>query len=186
MCGGMVKNSVVGFVGAGRIGSSIMQRLKAFQPAQILYSTRNRSPAIEEEHSAKYSTLAELLAMSDIVVVCCSLNASTKHLLGEEQFRAMKPTAILVNTSRGAVVDQKALYEALKSKEIAAAGLDVMEVEPMPTDDPLLELDNVGKSTRVVLVQGMKHHSERVWFGRLLPLLVERLGGAGLWQQSCL
>ncbi|KAH9389916.1 hypothetical protein TYRP_007465 [Tyrophagus putrescentiae] len=123
MCGGMVKGSVVGFVGAGRIGASIMQRLVAFQPAQVLYNTRNRSPAIVRK----------------------STGHSTKHLLGEAQFRQMKPSAILINTSRGAVVDQKALYEALKSKQIAAAGLDVMEVEPMPTDDPLLELDNVGE-----------------------------------------
>ncbi|XP_017491086.1 PREDICTED: glyoxylate reductase/hydroxypyruvate reductase-like [Rhagoletis zephyria] len=146
MCGGMVKGSVVGFVGAGRIGASIMQRLVAFQPAQVLYNTRNRSPAIanEKEYGAVYcSALDDLLARSDIVIVCCSLNSSTKHLLGEAQFRQMKPSAILINTSRGAVVDQKALYEALKSKQIAAAGLDVMEVEPMPTDDPLLELDNV-------------------------------------------
>ena len=145
MCGGMVKGSVVGFIGAGRIGSDIMKRLKSFEPAQILYSTRNRAPAIEQEHSAKHVTLTELLSRSDIVVVCCSLNASTKHLLSSEQFRAMKRTAILVNTSRGGVVDQKALYQALKDKVIAAAGLDVMEVEPMPTNDPLLELDNVGK-----------------------------------------
>lgn len=144
MCGGTVKGSVVGFIGAGRIGSSIMKRLKGFEPAQILYNARHRSELIEE-HGARFTTLQDLLTISDIVVVCCSLNASTKHLLGSEQFRLMKSTAILINTSRGAVVDQRALYDALKEKVIFAAGLDVMEVEPMPLNDPLLELDNVGE-----------------------------------------
>lgn len=182
MCGGMVKDSVVGFVGAGRIGSSIMDRLKAFKPKQILYNTRTRQMPLEDEHGCRHVGLSDLLSQSDIVIVCCSLNPSTKHLLGREQFRLMKPNSILINTSRGAVVDQRALYEALKSgTTISAAGLDVMEVEPMPLDDPLLTLDNVvllphigsaSRTTREAMIHLAVDNLEAGLNGRPLPAAV--------------
>jgi phosphoglycerate dehydrogenase-like enzyme len=83
------------------------------------------------------------LEESDFVSLHTPLNASTHHLIRAEHFERMKPTAMLINTARGAVVDQQALYEALKARRIAAAGLDVFEREPLPMDDPLLTLDNV-------------------------------------------
>lgn len=144
MCGTMIKNSVIGVIGGGRIGKSILERLKAFQPSRMLYNKRNRSQELEQSTGVSYATLEELLKQSDIVVVCCSLNESTKHLLKSEQFEMMKSSAVIINTSRGAVIDQQALYQALKTKTIAAAGLDVMETEPINLNDPLLELDNAG------------------------------------------
>lgn len=147
-----MKDSVIGFIGAGRIGCCIMKRLRAFEPSQIIYTSRNRSSLVEEDNLASYVSMEELLTKSDIVIVCCSLNPSTKHLLSTEQFKLMKPTSILINTSRGAVIDQNALYYALKAKQIRAAGLDVMEVEPIPVDDPLLKLDNAGKDYLFMLL----------------------------------
>jgi len=85
-------------------------------------------------------TLPEVCAQSDILIVICSLNQSTIKLIGAEQFKLMKPTAYLINASRGSVIDQVALFDALKNGEIAGAGLDVMEKEPIPMDDPLMEL----------------------------------------------
>ena len=85
----------------------------------------------------------ELISRSDFVTVHVPLNESTRHMIGAAEFAKMKPTAVFVNSSRGPVVDQKALYEALKSGQIFAAGLDVTEVEPIPMDDPLLTLENI-------------------------------------------
>lgn len=96
--------------------------------------------------------LEQLLTESDFVIVCCALNEKTHHLLDEEKLALMKRTAILINTSRGALVKQEALVEALKSKKILAAGLDVMEQEPLPEKDPLLALDNVGAYSVLVVV----------------------------------
>lgn len=144
MCGGMVKKSTLGFIGSGRIGLSILKRLQAFEPEKILYHSRNHSQKFDS-NGAIYSSFEELLTKSDIIIVICSLNPSTRNLLGAKQFAIMKKNAVVINTSRGAVIDQKALYEALKNKQIGAAGLDVFETEPIPLDDPLLELDNAGK-----------------------------------------
>ena len=147
MCGGTITGSVIGFIGAGRIGKRIMELLKPFKPSQILYITRNRVLSIETIEGQcpiiHCQQLSELLTKSDIIVVCCSLNSSTKQLLGEKQFEQMKSSAVVINTSRGAVIDQRALYNALKTRTIAGAGLDVFEEEPLPPYDPLLELDNV-------------------------------------------
>jgi D-3-phosphoglycerate dehydrogenase / 2-oxoglutarate reductase len=88
-------------------------------------------------------TLEALAERSDYVSVHTLLNAGTRHLIGEAFFRRMKPTALLINTSRGPVVDEKALYQALVDKRLAGAALDVWEHEPVSTDNPLLELDNV-------------------------------------------
>ncbi|GAI08727.1 unnamed protein product, partial [marine sediment metagenome] len=87
--------------------------------------------------------LSTLLSQSDFISLHTPLTPQTHHLIGAAQLALMKPTAILVNTSRGPVVDQKALYEALKSRQIFAAAIDVTEVEPIPLDDPLLTLDNI-------------------------------------------
>jgi glyoxylate reductase len=137
-----VHHATIGLIGAGRIGAEVARRAAGFQ-MRILYHNRNRSPELENQFAAQYRSMDELLAESDFVSIHCPLNENTKHLIGAPQFAKMKPTAILINTARGPVVDQKALYHALRHKTIAAAGLDVFETEPLPMDDPLLTLTNV-------------------------------------------
>jgi D-3-phosphoglycerate dehydrogenase len=100
-------------------------------------------PKAAEETGVKLTSLDELLAEADYVSLHTPLTAETRHLIGAAELKAMKPTAVLINTARGPVVDEPALVEALASGEIAAAGLDVFEEEPLPADCPLCRLENV-------------------------------------------
>jgi len=137
-----VHHRTLGIVGMGRIGSEVAKRAKGFS-MKVIYYDIVRNPH-ETELGAEYiSDLPTLLNMSDFVTIHTPLNRDTRHLIGAKEFAAMKPTAILVNTSRGGTVDQKALYEALKSKQIQAAAIDVTEEEPIAPNDPLLTLDNI-------------------------------------------
>ena len=145
MCGKSIKDSVIGFVGAGRIGCAILERLIPFKAKQLLYCGNKARPGVESL-GAQFVSFDELLEKSDFVIVCCLLTDRTRHMFNESAFKRMKSTALLINTSRGAVVDQTALYNALTNRDISGAGLDVMQVEPIPADDPLLSLDNVGRS----------------------------------------
>ena len=139
LLGADVHHQTLGIVGMGRIGGEVAKRAVGFDMT-VLYHNRNRR---SDEMGAEYvSTLDELLERSDFVSIHAPLNDETRHLMSTPQFARMKPTAALINTSRGPVVDQKALYEALKSGEIAAAGLDVTDPEPMRANDPLLTLPN--------------------------------------------
>ncbi|MBI2980312.1 MAG: D-glycerate dehydrogenase [Chloroflexi bacterium] len=143
MIGQDVHHSTLGIIGMGRIGAEMARRGKGFQ-MHVLYHNRNRRQDIERELGVEYvATLPELLSRSDFVSLHVPLTEDTRKLIGAAELAMMKPTAILVNTARGQVVDQKALYQALKSGKIAAAGIDVYEVEPVAADDPLLTLDNV-------------------------------------------
>jgi glyoxylate reductase len=110
---------------------------------RILYYSRTRQPEAETTLGAEYAELERLLRESDFVSLHVPLTPETRRLIGERELALMKPTAILVNAARGAIVDQRALYAALKERRIAAAGLDVAETEPIPPDEPLLTLDNV-------------------------------------------
>ena len=134
-----VHHATLGIVGMGRIGGEVAKRARGFD-MHILYHSRRRRP---DEMGAEYvGTLDELLERSDFVSLHCPLTSDTQKLIGAAQFDRMKRTAILINTSRGGVVDQRALYEALAVGKIAAAAIDVTETEPIPTDDPLLTLPN--------------------------------------------
>ena len=138
-----IHHSTLGIVGLGRVGTEVARRAKGFQ-MRVLYHNRTRREDIEKELGVEYvATLAELLSRSDFVSIHVPLTEDTGKMIGAAEFSMMKPTAILVNTSRGEVVEQKALYEALKYGQIAAAAIDVAEVEPIPVDDPLLALENV-------------------------------------------
>ena len=128
----------VGIIGLGRIGSAVARRALALR-FQVLGADPNR-PAVE---GVRLVELDELLATSDVVSVTIRLDATTRHLLNAETFACMKRGAYLVNTSRGGVVDQAALVEALRSGQLGGAALDVLEQEPIPADDPLLSLPNV-------------------------------------------
>ncbi len=142
MLGSDVYGRTLGIVGMGRIGSAVARRAKGFG-MRILYYDSVRREELERELGAEFVDLDRLLEESDYVSLHVPLTPETYHLIGEEQLRKMKPTAFLINTARGKVVDQKALYRALKEGWIAGAGLDVFEQEPIPPDDPLLKLDNV-------------------------------------------
>ncbi|KAI5624934.1 glyoxylate reductase/hydroxypyruvate reductase, partial [Silurus asotus] len=141
LCGYGLSGSTVGVIGLGRIGLAIAQRLKPFGVKRLLYSGRQPKPQAGEV-DGEHVGLDSLLCESDFVVVSCSLNPDTQQLCNKEFFSKMKNTAVFINTSRGAVVNQEDLLEALTSGQIAAAGLDVTTPEPLPTDHPLLRLDN--------------------------------------------
>ena len=137
-----VHGATIGIVGFGRIGQAVAQRALGFG-MRILYHDVVRLPAeIEEPFGAQFLPLEELLSKSDFVSLHVNLTAETRHLMNAERLGWMKPDAVLVNTSRGPVVDPKALYEALRDGVIFAAALDVTDPEPIPLDDPLLTLDN--------------------------------------------
>ncbi|MFN8470249.1 MAG: D-glycerate dehydrogenase [Caldilineaceae bacterium] len=141
MTGRDVHGSTVGIVGLGRIGAAVARRLLGFG-CRIVYSGPRPRPELAEPLGAAYLSFEQLLAESDFVSIHCPLNDATRHLFGAAAFAAMKPTAILINTSRGPVVDQEALYQALRGGQIAAAGLDVTTPEPLPVENPLFSLPN--------------------------------------------
>jgi len=136
-----VNHATLGIVGMGRIGRAVARRAKGFQMT-LLYSDARRNEDAEREVGATYVTLDELLARSDFVSLHTPLLPETRHLMNAERLRKMKRTAILINSSRGPVVDEHALAEALRDGVIAGAGLDVFEREP-EVDPLLLELENV-------------------------------------------
>jgi D-3-phosphoglycerate dehydrogenase len=138
-----LSGKVLGVIGAGRIGSIVARICRFGFNMQILYYDPVKNPKLEEEAGAKYATLEEVLKTADIVTIHVPLTPETKHLINEEKLKLTKKTAILINTSRGAVVDTNALVKALREGWIAGAGLDVYEEEPLPPGHPLTTLDNV-------------------------------------------
>ncbi len=133
----------VGLVGLGRIGTLVAKMLQPFD-VRLLYNEINPlNKQTENELNIQFAKLAELLKVSDIVSLHCSLNDSTLHLLNETSFSMMKEGAVLINTSRGKLIDEKALVSALRNGKIKAAGLDVYEQEPFSKDNELLRLKNV-------------------------------------------
>ncbi len=137
-----VHDATIGIVGAGRIGSAVARRAKGFNMRILFYDVVPR-PELERELGAKSVDLETLFREADFVSVHVPLTKATYHLVDEEKLRLMKKTAYLINNSRGPVVDEKALYKALKEGWIAGAALDVFEQEPTPVDNPLLTLDNL-------------------------------------------
>ena len=137
-----VYGACLGIVGLGGVGLAVARRARGFG-MRILYHDHRRRPREERRYDLIHTELDQLLREADFVSLHVPLTNETRHLIGERELSLMKPTAILVNTARGPVVDQRALYRFLKERRIAAAALDVTEVEPIPMDDPLLTLDNV-------------------------------------------
>ena len=134
--------STLGIIGMGRIGEAVAKRAKGFD-MEILYSNRSRKVSAEEELGIHYVDKETLLKRADFVCVLVPLTPETKNIIDENELALMKPTAVLINTARGGVVNEEALYDALVNQEIWAAGLDVFEVEPASPDHPLLQLPNV-------------------------------------------
>ena len=137
-----VYGATIGIVGAGRIGYAVAKRATGFSMKILFYDVIPR-PEMEKDFGAKKVDLDTLLKQSDFVSIHVPLMKETHHLINAEKLRLMKKTAYLINNSRGPVVDEKALYDALNEGRIAGAGLDVFEQEPAPLDNPLLKLDNV-------------------------------------------
>ena len=142
MIGKEVHGSTLGIVGLGRIGKQVARRACAFD-MRVLYHNRRRDPAAEAEYNAEFRTLDDLLAESDFVALNCPLTEETTNLISTPQFERMQRSAVLINMSRGAVVDTDALYVALSTGRIAAAGIDVTQPEPLPREHPLLKLNNL-------------------------------------------
>jgi lactate dehydrogenase-like 2-hydroxyacid dehydrogenase len=134
-------DATLGIVGMGKIGRAVAERAKGFG-MRLVYSDTTPNPQVEASLGAERLSLIELLKESDFVSLHTPFTSETRHLLNEETLRLMKPTAILVNTSRGAVVDTNALARALSEGWIAAAALDVTDPEPLPPDHPLFSLSN--------------------------------------------
>ncbi|PLR91585.1 2-hydroxyacid dehydrogenase [Bacillus sp. T33-2] len=137
-----VYGATLGIIGLGRIGEALVKRAKGFD-MNVLYYNRTRKPEKEQELDIQYAELKELLQQSDYVSLLLPYSPGVHHMIGNEELSMMKSTAILVNTSRGGIVDEEALYHALRDGKILAAGLDVFEQEPMPLNHPLLSLPNV-------------------------------------------
>jgi len=142
LVGADTAGATLGIVGMGSIGEAMARRAKGFG-MNIIYTSRTRKEAIERECGARRRELGSLLRESDFVSLHCPLTAETAGLIGERELNLMKPTAILINTSRGPVVDSRALYRACAEGIISGAGLDVYEREPLPPTEPLLSLPNV-------------------------------------------
>jgi gluconate 2-dehydrogenase len=137
-----VHGKTLGIIGMGRIGYAIAKRGHFGFDMKIQYSNRNRKPDAEQDLNATYMDMEELLKTSDFVCVMTPLTPQTERLIGAKEFAMMKKSAIFINGSRGKVIDEAALVEALSNGTIRAAGLDVFEVEPLPASSPLCKLDN--------------------------------------------
>jgi glyoxylate reductase len=142
LMGADVAGATLGIVGLGRIGQAVAKRAMGFD-MRILYFDLQRNQDLEDKLGIEFAEFDELLRWSNFISIHTWLSEDTYHLFSQEEFKLMKPSAILINSARGPIVDQTALYHALKDGEIAYAALDVTEPEPIPLDSPLLTLDNI-------------------------------------------
>lgn len=134
-----LNGKTLGVVGAGNIGRQTIAVGRALGMNVLVYNRTKK----EDSEGVRFTTLEDVFRNADFLSLHCPLNDATKHLVNEETLAMMKPGAFLINTARGGLVDEKALIEALRTKRIAGAGLDVQEVEPLCADSPLFALDNV-------------------------------------------
>ena len=138
-----VYDKTLGIIGLGNIGRKVARRAQAFGMKVEYYDIKRLTEDEEDALGVKFRLLRELLRRSDFVSLHVPLNASTKHMIGAAELALLKPSAILVNTSRGPVIDEAALAKALEAKKFFGAGLDVFDEEPPPSNNPLFKLDNV-------------------------------------------
>jgi D-3-phosphoglycerate dehydrogenase len=141
--GRSLRESTLGVVGVGRIGQAVLKRGGAFGMRLLGNDIRTISEDVVRELGVSMLPLAELLAESDFISLNCDLNPTSHHLINAETLRLVRPGAILVNTSRGPVVEEGALIDALRDGTLSGAGLDVFEQEPLPADSPLRQMDQV-------------------------------------------
>lgn len=162
-----VHGATLGIVGLGEIGEAMARRAHGFA-MEIVYTSRTRKPDLEASLGLSWATLDELLARSDFVTLHTPLNEETRGLIGAEQLRRMKPTAILINTSRGQVVDHAALVAALRAGAIGGAALDVTDPEPLPVGHELFSFSNVIITPHI----GSASHATR---SRMAAMAVENI-----------
>jgi phosphoglycerate dehydrogenase-like enzyme len=136
-------DKTVGIVGMGRIGKQVAKRLTGFDTRTIYYDVVEIPKEVQQELKAEPVSFDEVLRESDVVTLHVPLTRRTRGMISDRELEMMKPNAFLINACRGPVVDEKALYRALTQGHIAAAGVDVLEQEPTPEDNPLFELENV-------------------------------------------
>ncbi|WP_130905515.1 D-glycerate dehydrogenase [Pseudomonas sp. Sample_22] len=141
--GSDVHGKTLGIIGMGRIGEALAQRGHFGFGMPVIYHSHSPKPAAEQRFNAQYRSLSELLQQADFICLTLPLTAETEGMIGAEQFALMRPDSIFINISRGKVVDEAALIDALRTGQIRAAGLDVFEREPLDQDSPLLQLSNV-------------------------------------------
>lgn len=141
--GKTLSECTLGVIGVGNIGKAVTRRAKAFGMKVYGNDIVDIDHVFITETGIEITSLHALLSNSDFVSINCDLNPTSHHLMNADTFAFMKPTAVLINAARGPIVEEKALIEALQSKRLAGAALDVFEVEPLPPDSPLMKMDNV-------------------------------------------
>ncbi len=141
--GKTLSECTLGVIGVGNIGKAVTRRARAFGMKVYGNDIVNVDHVFVSETGIEMTTLHFLLSNSDFVSINCDLNPTSRHLMNADAFALMKPTAVLINAARGPIVEEGALVEALQSKRLAGAALDVFEVEPLPLDSPLMKMDNV-------------------------------------------
>ncbi len=141
--GRSLSECILGVIGLGNIGVAVLERAKSFQMTLLGNDIREIDPDFILANGVSMVPLAELLTRADFVSVNCTLNPTSTHLINADAFLNMKSNAVLINTARGQIVDEKALVVALKKEKIAGAALDVFENEPLPAESPLRGFDNV-------------------------------------------
>lgn len=143
LVGTVLRGKNIGIVGLGRIGSELARMLSVFRPKTIYYWNRSRKPELEHALDIKYLALDILFQVSHIIIVSIALTPDTEKLINRKLIGLMRPDTIIINISRGRVIDEEALIEALKKERIGGAALDVYWDEPLSRNNPLLNLKNV-------------------------------------------
>lgn len=141
--GKTLSEQTLGIIGCGNVGSRLAKKADAFGMRILACDPKEIPKAIQEEYHIEQTDLNTLLMESDFVSMNCDLNETSHHLLSKREFELMKSSAVVINTARGGVIDEKALIHALQNKEIAGCGLDVYEMEPLPSSSPLRSMGNV-------------------------------------------
>jgi phosphoglycerate dehydrogenase-like enzyme len=141
--GRALNECTIGVIGIGAVGSAVLERARAFGARILGNDIREIDAGHVDALGVEMTSLEDLLERSDFVSINCDLNPTSQHLMGAPQFARMKRSAVIINTARGPVIDESALVEALAAVEIAGAGLDVFEDEPLPASSPLRTMDNV-------------------------------------------
>lgn len=163
-----LRGKQVGIVGLGKIGRWVARHVQGFAARAVYYDAFRLPESEEEKLGVSFMPLEELLRSSDVITLHVPSIPSTKGMIGRQQLEMMKPTAIFINTCRGAVVDEQALYEVLRDKKIRGAGIDVFIKEPPGADNPLLTLDNVvltphyGGGTEDAELEGVRHAFDNI------------------------
>lgn len=168
-----IRGKTFGLLGMGRIGRVAARGAQAFD-MKVIYHNRRQDEQAEAQGLASYVDRDTLFRTADVLCVLVPLTAETRHSVGAREFGMMKPTAYLINTARGAVLDEAALVEALRSGRIAGAGLDVMETEPLPADSPLCGLPNVVLQAHV---GSATHETRRAMIELAVHNLIDALSG---------